>query len=325
MSIRLIALDIDGTLLNSAGEISPENLGALEEARARGIELVLVTGRRYDFARAAVGAIEHDFALIASNGAIIRSSNGKTHLRRALPRAIAREVLEASREYREGASVVFDRPRKNQVIYESLAFTNPLRRKYYEANREFISAVSPLEKCLTEDPLQLVFTGPVDEMRRLARAILPLARDGSSPVQPSFPAAQDEAAAIQPQGAPRHLMEEHLLRNSPRGRFAVTMTEYPARDFTILDVLHRNCTKGIALEYWARQRRIPREEIMAIGDNWNDLEMLDFAGLPVVMGNAAPSLNTYATSPLNSRHWRVTLANDESGVAAAIHEHALNR
>jgi len=76
-------------------------------------------------------------------------------------------------------------------------------------------------------------------------------------------------------------------------------------------------TKGGALAEWARRRGIAREDVMAIGDNWNDREMLEFAGRPVVMGNSVPELKSLG--------WAVTLSNDENGVAEAIGRYALNQ
>jgi len=93
---------------------------------------------------------------------------------------------------------------------------------------------------------------------------------------------------------------------------AILRTEYPARDLSIIDVLRRGCSKGHALERWANYRRIPREQVMAIGDNYNDIEMLAFAGLPFIMGNASEELRRNG--------WAITLPNDQSGVAAAIEQ-----
>ena len=90
----------------------------------------------------------------------------------------------------------------------------------------------------------------------------------------------------------------------------ILRTEYPHRDLSIIDVLNPNCSKGQAVARWAKHRGIPREQVMAIGDNYNDIEMLAFAGQPFIMGNAS--------SDLKARGWRVTLSNDESGVAAAL-------
>jgi hydroxymethylpyrimidine pyrophosphatase-like HAD family hydrolase len=90
----------------------------------------------------------------------------------------------------------------------------------------------------------------------------------------------------------------------------VLRTEYPVRDLSIVDVLNQGCSKGHAVERWAAFRGIPREEVMAIGDNFNDIEMLAFAGHPVIMGNACEELR--------SKGWTVTLPNDQCGVAAAL-------
>ena len=92
----------------------------------------------------------------------------------------------------------------------------------------------------------------------------------------------------------------------------VLRTEYPGRDLSIVDVLNAGCSKGHALERWVTYRGIRREQVMAIGDNYNDIEMLAFAGLPFIMGNASEELR--------GRGWAVTLANDQNGVAAAIEQ-----
>jgi hydroxymethylpyrimidine pyrophosphatase-like HAD family hydrolase len=92
----------------------------------------------------------------------------------------------------------------------------------------------------------------------------------------------------------------------------VLRTEYDARDLSIVDVLNRECSKGHALERWANFRGIPREQVMAIGDNYNDIEMLAFAGVPFIMGNASEELRRNG--------WAVTLSNAQNGVATAIEQ-----
>jgi hydroxymethylpyrimidine pyrophosphatase-like HAD family hydrolase len=92
----------------------------------------------------------------------------------------------------------------------------------------------------------------------------------------------------------------------------VLRTEYPLRDLSIVDILNQGCSKGHAVERWAKYRGIPREEVMAIGDNYNDIEMLAFAGHPFIMGNAADDLRRPG--------WHVTLPNDQCGVAAAVEQ-----
>src|SRR5271169_2367267 len=115
MAIKLIALDIDGTLLNSRWEVSAINRAAIAEATRRGIEVALVTGRRYDFALPVVQQIASPLTMIVNNGALVRTKDGQTLLRHLLPRETARRVLEATEAWRAATAVVFDRPREKQV------------------------------------------------------------------------------------------------------------------------------------------------------------------------------------------------------------------
>ena len=86
MTVRLIALDIDGTLLDSRWQLPEANRAAIAEAARRGIEVALVTGRRYDFAMPVARKLDSPLTMIVNNGALIRSKEGQTHLRHLLPR-----------------------------------------------------------------------------------------------------------------------------------------------------------------------------------------------------------------------------------------------
>ena len=276
MAIKLIALDIDGTLLNSRWEVTAPNRSAIAEATRRGIEVALVTGRRYDFALHVVQQIESPLTMIVNNGAMVRAKDGATLLRHLLPKDAALRVMQATKRWRRCTSVVFDRPRANQVIVEEINFEDGIRGMYYRRNREFLGEVAPLENCLTEDPIQVMLAGPVRPMR--------------------------EAEAV--------------LRSAQfSGEFTLAVTLYEDKDFSMIDVIHPAITKGSTLSEWAALRGIPGGDILAIGDNHNDLEMLSCAGIPVVMGNAVPELK--------ARGWHVTLSNDEDGVAVAIRQFAL--
>ncbi|MCC6451606.1 MAG: HAD hydrolase family protein, partial [Acidobacteria bacterium] len=101
------------------------------------------------------------------------------------------------------------------------------------------------------------------------------------------------------------------LSDTLPGRIKVLKTVYPRRDFTLLDILPPDASKGHGVAKLASLNSITREEVMAIGDNFNDLDMLEYAGTPVVMGNADQSL-------LERPEFYKTLSNDEGGVAAAI-------
>jgi HAD superfamily hydrolase (TIGR01484 family) len=234
--------------------------------------VALVTGRRFDFARQVFEALPDPLTLILNNGAIVKSRDGRTLVAHLLPRDVARAVLEATLAFRDAAAVVFDRPRDEQVILERL----DRRPRYVARNREFVAEVSPLEACLAEDPIQLMFHGPFAEMRGLLATLrgLPIA-----------------------------------------DRFAISVTEYESRDFAMVDVIRAGCSKGAALVEWAARRGLARDEVMAVGDNLNDREMLEFAGRPVVMGNAVAALRDAG--------WPLTGTNDEAGVATAIETFAL--
>jgi hydroxymethylpyrimidine pyrophosphatase-like HAD family hydrolase len=91
-------------------------------------------------------------------------------------------------------------------------------------------------------------------------------------------------------------------------------TEYPARDLSILDLLPPGVSKGWALERLAARLGVDRKETMAIGDNWNDVGMLEWAGQGVMMGNAAEELQTMA----KMRGWKQAPPNNEDGVAVVL-------
>lgn len=276
MPIRLIALDIDGTLLNSRWEVSAGNRAAIARATERGIEVALVTGRRYDFAMLAASQIESPLTMIVNNGAMVRSKDGATQLRHLLPRETALGVLQATIAWRDAASVIFDRLRSNQVILEQIRWDDSIRSAYYSRNRDYLGEASPLESCLTEDPIQIMFAGAVAPM----------------------------------------IEAENALRSAPfASEIALAVTRYADRDFSMIDVIHPGVTKGATLAEWAAMRNVSRHDILAIGDNHNDLEMLSFAGIPVVMGNCVPELRC--------RGWHVTSSNDQDGVAEAIKRFAL--
>jgi len=276
MPVRLIALDIDGTLLDSRWQLPEANCAAIAEAARRGIEVALVTGRRYEFAMRIARKIDTPLTMIVSNGSLIRSNEGTTHLRHLLSRVTAKRVLQATTLWRDAAAVIFDRPLENQLMLETIDPDDSLRSAYYERSIAYIGFAKPLESCLNEDPIQVMFSGGIDEMRDV----------------------------------------ESVLRGAVFANdIGVAVTKYAHKNFVMIDVLNPIVTKGMALSEWAGIRGIPREDVMAIGDNHNDLEMLEFAGIPVVMGNSVPELKAFG--------WHETSSNDEGGVAAAIQHFAL--
>jgi Cof subfamily protein (haloacid dehalogenase superfamily) len=274
--IRLIGIDVDGTLLDSEGHMPAANREAIHAAAARGIHLALVTGRSYPFARPVANELPPSLSLIVSNGAVERTMDGATVAQRLLDRRVARAVLASTTAYRDAAALIFDRDADRQVIFETMDWEHPGRQKYWSRNNAHIAKSVPLEDALVEDPIQVMFNGGVASMQVLADAL-----------------------------------------RCQADRYAVSLTEYTHRDFSLVDVTAPDATKGRALAWKAEQLGLTRDEVMAVGDNFNDVEMLEFAGTPVVMANAVDDLK--------QRGWHVTGHQNEAGVAAAIVRFALER
>jgi Cof subfamily protein (haloacid dehalogenase superfamily) len=270
-SIRLLATDIDGTLLNPQFTISDGDLMALRRAHAAGIEIVLVTGRRHTFALPIAKQLGFDLWLISSNGAITRSLAGETFHRDLMPVETCRRLVGSMQEFRGNTVLTFDNDTKGAIVLERLDELGVSIRRWLEKNMEYIEFVVPVENALVTDPVQAMFCGTMARM---------------------------------------HLALEALKRAGMDGTVTVLRTEYPERDLSMIDVLNAGCSKGHALERWAAHRGYSRDQVMAVGDNHNDIEMLEFAGHPVIMGNACEELR--------SRGWTVTLGNDACGFAAAV-------
>ena len=272
-SIRLLATDIDGTLLNPEFHISEGDLAALRRAHAAGIEIMLVTGRRHTFALPIAKQLGFDLWLISSNGAVTRSLGGETFHRDLMPKETCLQLVGAMQEFRGNTVLTFDKETKGAIVLEHMNELNASIQRWLEKNLQFIDFVIPIEKSITSDPVQAMFCGPILRM---------------------------------------HQALGELASGSTANKITVLRTEYPVRDLSIVDVLNHGCSKGHALERWAKNRGIGREQVMAIGDNYNDIEMLAFAGVPFIMGNASEELRGHG--------WAVTRSNAEHGVAAAIEQ-----
>jgi len=109
---------------------------------------------------------------------------------------------------------------------------------------------------------------------------------------------------------------EMVLRDELASSVMILTTVYSKMDFTLIDVLPPDASKGIGVEKLALLNNLAAENVMAIGDNFNDLEMLEYAGTAVLMGNASPEL-------LERAEFHQTLSNDENGVALAIEKFIL--
>ncbi|MFZ0747458.1 MAG: Cof-type HAD-IIB family hydrolase [Terracidiphilus sp.] len=283
--MRLVAIDMDGTLLPTFTQaISRRNAQALKAAQEAGITVAIATGRRTAYTAPLLEGLglRADMPLITSNGAVTRTLGGDSIDRSHLKAKVARGICGLLRPY--GALIfTFDRPGHGELVLEDFDQANGRIALWVEANRNAIEVMKPLERGLVDgdDPIQGMVAGGLSKMRQAEKA---------------------------------------LKASEWRSGCESVRTEYPARDLSILDLLPPGVSKGWALERLAAHLGIDRKETMAIGDNWNDVDMLEWAGQSILMGNAAQDLRTMA----KMRGWKQAPPNDEDGVAVVL-ETALAR
>jgi Cof subfamily protein (haloacid dehalogenase superfamily) len=288
MAISLLALDLDGTLLDSRGHISERNRSAIDNAREQGVHVALVTGRRFRDSRPVALELGLDVPLISHNGALTKhAATLQTVSVLPLPLAAAREALQVGREAGADALLSDDHEGLGVLVYDHIRGENSAAHKYIswarrihgdKEGRDAVQQVSSLEDYLDHDPIHLAFSGRCEEMDQL----------------------------------------EQILKPALGSTVKILGTKYLEQDFTLLDIVNPAASKGAGVAAAAAELGVSQEEIMAIGDNYNDLEMLLFAGVGVVMANAPLSLRE-----IGGLH--PTASNYEDGVALAIERFILNR
>lgn len=283
---RMIAIDIDGTLTSSGGVIQPRTVSALRAAAESGVEIVIATGRRQSYAMPMVAplGLKPSDVMITSNGSVMRTVGGELLERTLMPTETARQICRELTEFTGSLVFTFDKDGPGSLVIESMETLGRSIGRWIQVNYESIETV---------DPLIDAFAG------------------GSCPIQGMV------AGSMEHMHAARLKLDEE---GSPLAKkITVHRTEYPERDLSIVDLLPAGCSKGVALERLAGLRGIAQEEVMAIGDNWNDLDMLNWAGQPVIMANASEELQKIAVE----RGWHMTASNEEDGVGLAV-ERALS-
>ena len=291
---RLIAIDMDGTLLGEGGQVSPRNRAALAQAHAHGIEIVVATGRRHSYAMGPLRSCNlcPSNALISSNGTVIRSVAADLLHRAHMPMDTAKWLCEHARDFRSTLVITFDTTGPDgdelpgALVCEHGHTLNSTINKWMEANARFFQHVDRIEDALlSEPPIQMMLCGTVDQMREAERQLA------------------DHIKVAAPGDEP-----------TPDTEITLHRTEYPERDLSILDILPAGISKASALVRLGELRGIAPAEMMAIGDNWNDLAMLELVGTPIVMGNAPPELQAIA----QMKGWDIVPGHLEDGVAVAI-------
>lgn len=281
MPIKLLALDLDGTLLNSEGQISGRNKIAIRAAEDAGVKVTIATGRRFRDARPVALEAGFNAPILTHNGALIKHAETlETFSVDLLDDDAVREILRVGYSFGGNALVSADPVGKGTLFYDNISDENvPLKRYvvwarhlHGEEAEEAVHHVESLEEIVEPNEIiHISFSGTCNAMYDF-----------------------------------QNVLEEEL-----EDSVNILATIYPHLDFTLLDILPPHASKAAGLAKLALAEGLSREEIMVVGDNFNDLEMLEYAGTSVVMGNADRSL-------LDREEFYTTLSNNEDGVAAAI-------
>jgi len=279
--IKLLALDLDGTLLNSKGKIPEANKLAIRKAEEKGVLVTIATGRRFRDALPVGLELELNAPLITHNGALLKyAQNLETVAASVISTETVREILRVGREFGGDALLSGDPHGKGVLLYDTVSAANIPLQKYIAWSKtlhgdeaeEAVRHVENLEDVLDEtETVHVSFSGKCAPMVEM----------------------------------------EIILANELKNTATILTTRYPRLDFTLIDILPPDASKGIGVEKLTLIENLKRENVMVIGDNYNDLEMLEYAGTPIVMGNADPNL-------LERAEFHTTLSNDENGVALAI-------
>lgn len=259
MTYKMVVIDIDDTLINDDGEITPATAQALEQAAARGVIVTLATGRMYASARKIASQIQLNAPIITYQGSWVKTLlDGEVLYERSVPASVAQMLFDYADEHDLHIQAYH-----NDILYTR--WDNERVKSYAEMSN-IPYTVEPDFKRLLEFPLtKILFYEEPEKCDRIAEELRP--RIGS---------------------------EVHVTKSKPY----------------FLEFLHKEGTKGHAVEYLAEHFDIPINQVIAIGDSWNDKEMLETAGLGVAMGNAIEPLKQLADY--------VTLTNNEDGVKHVI-------
>ncbi len=276
--VRLIAIDIDGTLLPGVGGLVRErNKQALLRAEAAGIHVAFATGRRHSYAMQVLETLglEPSTILLSSNGAMARRFGGELLECASMEMEVARALVPLMRGL--GITVfTFDdeaNSEHSQMVTEALNPGHGRIELWIKANQNHICAVKPLEDALQAELapgrllVQGMCAGTIESVLEAERRV--------------------RASAVV-------------------DRLSMHRTEYTEWDMAFLDLMPQGVSKGAGLSQLTDLLGVPRQQVMAIGDNWNDLEMLEFAGQAVVMGN---SVNEMLALP-RDRGWQFTAETD---------------
>jgi Cof subfamily protein (haloacid dehalogenase superfamily) len=279
--MKLIAIDMDGTLVNKQLKVTKENSKVISQAVKDGHHVVIATGRSYDEARHTLEDAELHLPLICVNGAEIRSAEWEI---------LSSTPLEFS-QYEEIKSIL-DKEDIYYELYTSKGTYTDNREKAYEVMKDIVITSNPEA---TDDDVQ--------------KAALRRFRLGLVSVVGDFEKLLDQKD-IEVYKFLAFSSDTEKLKRAFQHLQAVDDLAVSSSADNNLEITNSEAQKGVALKRFAEIKGIPMDNTMAIGDNYNDVSMLEIAGFPVAMGNAVDEVKDMAAF--------VTKENDQSGVAYAI-------
>ena len=243
MGYKMLAVDLDGTLLDENHQLTKRVRSALYQVADAGVQVVIATGRMFQSAAKIVEEIGMDLPMVTYNGALIRSGlSGRTFHHQKLDTDAARKFVALMRaESVEPLAYIED-----ELYVETETETT---RKYAEITKVRLNYVGNLEAYIKSAPTMLLFMGDVPTIDYLL-----------------------------PQMQKEYGREFYITRSFP----------------TFMEIMKVGVSKAAALEALASDLGIDRTDIIAIGDNYNDMEMIEYAGLGVAVGNAADGLKAIA-------------------------------
>jgi Cof subfamily protein (haloacid dehalogenase superfamily) len=255
MSIRLVALDLDGTLLDPRGQLGEDVRGAVDALVRAGLRVVVCTGRRFRTALPVVERLGLRGAIVVHNGALVKDiASGKTLQHAYLPAPLYPDVLELMREHGPPLVYVDSYHEGTDILTEGVLSAHPFQREYLEDNGDHVRELEDLAIARHTEVIMLSTMGDVDSLGRLC----------------------DRAQAVLGASIRTH----RLINKNYRGQ--------------ILEFLSPRSGKWQALERLAQAEGIAPREIAAVGDDTNDAEMIARSGLGIAMGNAVPEARAAA-------------------------------
>jgi Cof subfamily protein (haloacid dehalogenase superfamily) len=284
--MKLIAIDLDGTLLSEDGTISRENRNAIVEAQRQGYTVAISTGRSLHDTQHILKSSELDCPIISGNGTIIFHSGKMIHRKNLLGSIVADTVtmLKNNNFYFElytNDGVCIQNTGRDQII-------NEMRRVQAEGDQSFLPEWGNRQVEIQFEQHGIYYVEDFNHIDFTEADIYKIF---------VFSFDRSKLAA---------------LRDSLKGRVDISLT---TSGWMKLEIAHPETSKGQALANLAEILDIPLKDTVAIGDNLNDLSMIQTAGIGIAMGNAEDEVKRQSTY--------VTRRCEENGVAYAFKEFIL--